>query len=138
MTKGTQMQKLSPLQELAASKAKCSSAARNAVNPGEHGVDFLLRVSGTVKVGEDHEQRIVAKADPWTLLAAALSHLNGVTVDSLTREALEADPELVKSIKAQAKDSIEACKEATMTPCKGKVTTKLSYEVVSYDSERVA
>lgn len=132
------MQKLSPLQELAASKAKCSKDAREAVTPGEHTVDFTLRVSGTVKVGEDYEQRIVAKADPWTLLAAALSHLNGVTVDSLTQEALDADPELVNSIKEQATESIQAVKDETWTSAKGKVTTKLAFEVVDTTSERVA
>ena len=74
----------------------------------------------------------MAKADPWTLLAAALSHLNGVTVASLTREALTADPKLIASIKKEAKTAIASVKGPTMTDCKGKVTfPALSVSVVS-------
>jgi len=97
---------------------------RNATEPGSYGVDtqVVIDVAGTVTVGEDYQQRIVAKADPWTLLAVALSKLNGVTVDSIVREALTADEKLVKSIKAQADKAMASVKAPTLTDCKGKVT----------------
>ncbi len=91
---------------------------------GSHDVDFLVQVTGSVKRGEDYEQEIVLKAEPWTMLAAALSHLNGVTVESLVKEALTSDPELVKSIKAEAKDAMARINKPTLTSCNGKVTTK--------------
>lgn len=108
---------------------KDAKAAKAALTVGEHDVDVTIRVTGSIKRGLDYTQKIVAKADPWTLLAAALSHLNGVTVDSIVREALSADPALVKSLKAQAQDALEAVKAPTDTPCTGKVTAKVAASV---------
>jgi len=109
------------LSKLAADSAK---DAREGLSVGKHEVNetVVLHVSGTVTVGEDYEQKIVLKADPWTILQAALSHLNGVTVESLVREALTADPKLVKSIKESAQDAMDAINAPTLTACKGKVT----------------
>ena len=118
---------------LAASKAigaAAAKAARTEVAVGEYFVDFLVRVTGSFKVGDDYEQRLVAKADPFALLAVALSKLNGVTVDALVREALEADPEEIKAVKASASEAIQALKAPTMSVCLGKVTTKLDFEFV--------
>lgn len=92
---------------------------------GDHEVDFLVQVRGSLRKGEDYQQRIVAKADAWTLLAVALSHLNGVTVESIVTEALNADPDMVKSIKKKADDAIASVKAPTMTTCNGKITTEL-------------
>ena len=97
---------------------------RSGVAPGQY-KDVTLVAEVTIprlNVGEDYDQRIVAKADPWGLLAAALSKLNGTTVEALTREALNIPPHKVTEIKAQAKNAIEAAKEPTWTLCKGKVT----------------
>lgn len=117
---------------LAKSVADMSKDAREGLTVGKHAIDetVTLHVSGLVTVGEDYEQRIVLKADPWTILQAALSHLNGVTVESLVREALTADPKLVKSIKESAQDAMDAINAPTMTACKGKVTTKGGATVV--------
>ena len=101
------------LQILAKEAAAAKGKTRDAIT---------LHLTGTVRTGADYEQEIVAKADPWTLLAAALSHLNGVTIESLTAEALAADPKLIASIKKQAKASIAAVKGTTLTECRGKVT----------------
>ena len=110
---------------LAKEAAAAKTATRDALTVGDTDVDEIvtLHLTGTVRAGADYEQEIVAKADPWTLLAAALSHLNGVTVDSLTREAVAADPALVASIKKDAKAAIAAVKGPTLTQCRGKVTT---------------
>lgn len=111
---------------LAKAVADAAKDAREALPVGANPVSetVTLTVNGKVTVGEDYEQRIVAKADPWLLLAAAMSHLNGVTMESITREALTCDPALVLSLKAQAATCIEAVKAPTMTACNGKVTTK--------------
>lgn len=113
--------------------ADMSKTVREDLTVGKHNVDetVTLHVSGLVTVGEDYDQRIVLKADPWTLLQAALSHLNGVTVESLVREALTADPKMLKSIKESAQEAMEAINAPTMTACKGKVTTKGGAEVVT-------
>jgi hypothetical protein len=112
------------LQILAKEAAAAKGKTRDALTVGDTEVDEIitLHLTGTVRTGADYEQEIVAKADPWTLLAAALSHLNGVTIESLTAEALAADPKLIASIKKQAKASIAAVKGITLTECRGKVT----------------
>lgn len=109
------------LSKLVADMAK---DARDGLTVGKYAVSetVVLHVDGTVTVGEDYEQRIVLKADPWMLLQAALSHLNDVTVDSLVREALTADPKLVKSIKESAQEAMDIINAPTVTACKGKVT----------------
>ena len=116
---------LTPLETLAVAKLltdKAEKDARPLIAPGVYDVVVDLHAEVTLKVGEDFDQRVVAKADPWTLLAAALSHLNGVTVASLVREAEEADPALVNSIKREAEEGIAQIKEATWTRMNGKVT----------------
>lgn len=104
--------------------AKRMKEASAELSVGSHDVDFLVQVVGQVKRGEDYEQEIVLKADPWTILAAALSHLNGVTVKSLVKEALSGDQKLVSSIKEQAKEAMAEISAPTRTSCNGKVTTK--------------
>jgi len=105
---------------------KEATKAKKAIEPGSHDVDetVVLHVTGTVNKGEDYSQEIVLKADPWTLLLAALSHTNGVTIESIAREALTADPKLIASIKADAKAAMAAINATTETQCSGKTTIK--------------
>ena len=97
---------------------------------GENPVDFTVRVSGKLNRGADYDAKIVEKAEPWLLLVVALSHLNGVTVESIVKEALTADPKLVENLKAEAKKAIETVKGPTNTTCNGKVTVELVCERV--------
>ena len=107
------------------SKVKLSKAQREAIEVGTYSGSALVSVDWlNLKVGDDYEQRIVAKADPWKLLAATLSHLNGVTIESIAREAINADPSLVKSLKEQANTATAAIKATTWTRCKGKITAE--------------
>lgn len=114
---------LTPIQSLALSKLPADKAARDAVEPGEYSGTVTVTVNYDLKVGEDYEQRIALKADPWTLLHVALSKLNGVTVESIVREALGGDLD-VSEIKKSAQAAVAALTDTTMTPCKGKVTGK--------------
>ena len=123
---------LNPAEIVAISKAiasKDAGDARDALTVGDHDVDVVVRVSGTLSKGEDHTKKVVAKADPWTLLAVALSHLNGVTVDSIVREALTSDPELVKGLKDKADKALVAIKAPTETKCAGQVRAKVTASV---------
>lgn len=110
-------------------KEAAAKAASAGVVAGEYPVDFKVHVTGKVTKGEDYDQEIVEKAEPWLLLAVALSHLNGVTVASIVREALTASPDLVDGLKVQAADAIAAVKGPTKTRCNGKITTKLVAEL---------
>ena len=111
---------------LAKATSSAASDARSALDVGQHDVDTILTiaVSGRVIVGADYQQRIVLKADPFAILAAALSHLNGVTVASIVREALAADPALIDSIKTEALAAWKELADTTVTECAGKVTHK--------------
>ena len=120
--------------------AKELKAASKDLAPGEYDVAACIWVQGKLRKGEDYEQNIVAKADPWGLLAIALSKLNGVTVGSLTREALEASADKIKEIKEQAKAAIGEVKAPTLTACNGKIHTDglFAEALVEYDVEVVS
>jgi hypothetical protein len=118
------------LQTLALSKvvkAAAEKEASAAMMVGEHMVDFTVRVQGSIKKGEAYEANITQKAEPWKLLALALTKLNGVTIDAIVREAeasvLEDDK--IDGIKEQAQVAIDRIKGTTKGMCSGKVTTKL-------------
>lgn len=111
---------LTAIETLALSKLSAGTS-RDEIGPGEYSGSVTVTVDYSLKVGEDYEQRIVSKADPWTLLAVALSKLNGVTVESIVREA-EAGTIKGAEIKKAADAALAAMKEPTITACKGKVT----------------
>ena len=128
-----QIQNLNPAETKALAALVTVSAAQNASEElavGETPVNFTVHVSGTLNRGANYESQIVAKAEPWLLLVVALSHLNGVTVESITREALTANPALVENLKAEATVAIEKIKAPTNTQCNGKVTVELVCERV--------
>lgn len=119
---------------LAISKAVSDAAVkavRPDVKPGVHKGVLRVDIAYELKVGEDHTQKIVEKAQPWTLLAVALSKLNGVTVSALVREATTLPDELVNSIKKSAEAAMAELKAPTDTLCKGKVTGTVTVAKIS-------
>lgn len=120
----TQNKNIETLAIAKAIKETAEKAARNQIEAGEYMVDVLCRISGLIKVGQDYEQRIVAKADPWLLLGVALSHLNQVTVESIVAEAVGKQLD-TEEIKTSASRAMAKIKGETVTNCKGKVTTDL-------------
>lgn len=117
------MQNLTPIEILALSKLTSSKANREEIAPGAYAGSVTVTVDYSLKVGEDYEQRIVGKADPWLLFATAMSKLNGVTVESIVREALSGELD-AKAVKASASEAMASVKAPTVTACKGKVTGK--------------
>lgn len=120
---------LNPVAALAVAKSVSESAYKAAssdLTPGEYEVDMVVRIQGKITKGEDYTQQIVEKAEPWLLIAAALSKLNGVTIESLVAEATQAPEDLIKDLKARAATAIAKIKAPTETRCNGKVTCKLA------------
>ena len=105
-------------------KDKEKELSREHLEPGDYLIDFACHLQGTIKVGNDYDQHVVAKADPWLLLSVALSHLNGITVDSIVREALDSKLD-ADQVKDSCSKAIQAIKEPTLSTCKGKVTASL-------------
>ena len=95
-------------------------------------VDFTARFQGKIQIGNGYVQKIVAKADPWKLLALALSKLNGVTIKSLIREA-EVTAIDTESLKEQATNALAQIKKPTTTVCQGKTTGDVNINVQSAD-----
>jgi len=105
---------------------KAEKEARKGIVPGTFPTDFLLHVTGNLDIGGDYTRRVPQKAKPWELVAVALSHLNGVTVESIVREALTADPKMVADIKARADSAVASIKGLTETLCAGRVKADLA------------
>ncbi len=116
---------MNPIEAVALSKFKLNGE-RAEVKPGSYNVNTTVSVKGTIKVGEDYEQQLVASADPWGLLAAALSKLNGVTVAALVREAENGGVDSA-AVKTAAAAAIQAVKGPTLRTMSGKVTAKLIF-----------
>ena len=110
---------MNPVQNLALSKFKATE--RNEVAPGNYAGQFTVTIQYDLRVGEDYQERIVAKADPWALVAVAMSKLNGVTIESIVRESQAHGFDLA-SVKSQVDAAMGTIKAATVTDCKGKVT----------------
>jgi hypothetical protein len=115
--------------------AKITKTARGELTPGKHTVSGDVHIEGTLTVGEDYEQRVVNKAKPWNLVYVLLEQYNklaaatdqaGIDISKLVQMAEAVDPSLVKAAKQQAETEAAAIKAATLTPCKGKVTTDLT------------
>ena len=96
-------------------------ACRKAVNEGVFDIDHTIRISGTMKVSGDH-QAVIYTAVPWAkVLGVALSKLNGVTLESVVREALSGDCD-EDAIKESAQAAVDKVMGSTKKPRKGKVT----------------
>jgi hypothetical protein len=124
---------MSPIEMIAIAKlvgGKAEKEARRGLASGTHVTDFWLHVSGALDVGSDYIRRVPQKACPWNLFTVALSHLNGMTVESIVREALNADPDMVTDIKARADKAVAAIKGLTETTCAGRVKADLSVEAI--------
>lgn len=108
-------------------KAELEAAADP--KPGKHNVDFLVHVKGEFTKGEDVEKVVAQAAKPWLLLAVALSKLNGVTVESIVKEAVALPDELEKEIKAKAETAMATIKAPTRKVTKGAVKLGKGFEV---------
>lgn len=85
--------------------------------------------------GEYYKQVIHMKVPHWNMVAVLMSKLNGVTVESVIREAFDCPDEQVKCIKGQANKAIKALKAPTTSNVAGKVTTDLTFEEVPMADE---
>jgi len=111
-------------------KPKNFKIIRPTIVAGEYDVDFIARFKGKINVGDAYNQQIVAKADPWKLLAVAMSKLNNVTVRSIVKEAEESEISS-DTVKSQAEGAIVRIKAPTNSVCQGKTTGNVDLNVES-------
>ena len=124
--------------------AKVAKTARDEVNPGEHTVDFTVRVTGTVKVLADTEKTSTVSIPVKEVLAlfvqrsgctreASLALLRECLTDALNNStkgegAIEGGVDLDAEFKAAVADLTASLPK---TPVKGAVKTALNVEVLS-------
>ena len=126
--------KRTELDTVALGKALASKEVREAskaLAPGEHAVDLLVRISGSLKRGDDYSQNTVQKVDWLSLCAVLLDGKNAKEIAEAVRLSLsdEAKPK-AKGIKKAAEAAMLVLKGSTLTECNGKVTTDLTVEVI--------
>lgn len=124
------MANLNPVELLALSKFDLSKDVREDVAPGDYKVDEVVRVRGSIKVGNDHEANIAARV-PWQkLVAVLLDKVNGATIESVVAEALAADLD-ADDVKARAEAAIATLVDSTRSIRKGAVKVNLIVESVT-------
>jgi hypothetical protein len=112
-------------------KAADSKAASSELAEGDHDVDFVVRVTGSIKRGANYEQQVANKID-WALLTACLfGKVNEATAAAAMTDYLAAQGKIEKELKASANAKVAVLKTKTLTACNGKVTTKVAAEVAS-------
>jgi len=132
------MNNFTGLQQMALAKAKPADGARDQLAVGTHAFDFVVRVVGSLKVGEDYSSTR-SQAVPWKQLAVyLLGKVNAATRDKVVRDFLEAhrsspdgkvrvaDEAMVEAAEAAAAELLEV----TTTTCRGKVTGTPVFELV--------
>lgn len=109
-------------------------AAKSGLKVGTYDVDMTVRVKGSVTKGEDYMGVIAQRAEPWKLLAVALNRLNGVTVESIVREAETLKDEEADRLKEATAAALNAIKGETKAVQNGKTITALVCEVIAANS----
>lgn len=97
---------------------------RAEVTSGEYKINRMIRMRGSVRVGEDYTQTKTAQMPQKKMLLAALM-LNGVSVRAFIRRYLDGEFEISEE---QEKEIGEVWKEISSpfnAPFKGKVTSDL-------------
>lgn len=104
--------------------------ANGELTPGEYPIEMLVKITGKLKKGEKYEAPIHWSVDWCGLFATALSKLNGVTVESLVTEFLNAGEVKTEELKAKAEAAVNQIKGESMQTCNGKLTGAVTAEIV--------
>ena len=112
-------------------KAAGLGPCRDEVAAGDHDVIASVSVSAGIKVGVDHPAKVVQKAKPWALFAAALNAANkalesagavGIDLEAVVKAAEAMDAKAVKKAREATEAKVAALKQACTQVVKGKVT----------------
>lgn len=118
------------LSKVIAKEIAKSDKVVNSSRTKEVRIDFLVQGSAIVKKGDDFSQ-VSSFALPYdAIIAVLLSKLNGVTIESVMREALAGTIESAK-VKAQAQAALKRIKGTALKSSEGKITLKETKLTVS-------
>lgn len=97
---------------------------------GQHIVDCRVQLRGALKKGNPFKTKVPAAANPWRLLAVALSKLNQTSVDAVVRESLAMGEEQTTAVKKAAEDAITRIVAATERESSGRITGEVILEIL--------
>lgn len=113
-------------------KDKQATDAKRSLQPGSQNVEATFHVRANLTKLADTEGVIAQKAEPWKLLAVALNRLNGVTIDSIVREAEALKDEEIEALKEKTAEALNTIKGKTTGRISGKTTVSVEVlELVS-------
>lgn len=92
-------------------------------------VDSIVHLRGAISKSEPYEQKVAADANPWKLLAVALSRLNQATVDSIVAGSFQIGDEEADAIKASAILAVEKIVAGTKRVIQGRITGTILWEM---------
>ena len=98
--------------------------------PGQHLVDCSVRLRGVLKKGNPFRTKVPAAANPWRLLAKALSKLNSCTIESIVRESMEISDEETEAVKDEAAKAIEQIVASTERESTGRLTGEVLWSLI--------
>lgn len=101
------------------------------LEPGLYPIDCRIRLVGALKKGNPYQQRVVAAADPWAILAKAMSKLNSTTLEALVHESLDISGEEATAVKAAATAAMQRIKDATERTLSGKLNGAVKWELMA-------
>lgn len=111
-----------------------AEAFRSAVEPGEYLIDTTVRIRGKLTVSPDKESA-VSTAVPWRdICAVLLGMLNGVSVESVVRQALEGSGKvalLAEQVDERAKKAMEVLVNRSVRTVRGSVKARVEVEELS-------
>lgn len=131
---------LTNVETLALTKAvkdKAKKDAREGVEPGKYSIDMLVRVFGSMTVGEDYQQNKTASMPQIKMLLAALM-LNGISVRAFIRRYLDGEFEVPKEKEAELKEVWQELADNFSATFSGKVTATVQAEKVEDVAENAA
>lgn len=131
---------LTAAEKIAVSSAidsKTKKTARNELEPGKYEIDALVRVFGTLTVGEDFERNNTASMPQTKMLLAALM-LNGTSVKAFVRRYLDGEFEVSTEQEKELKAVWDELASNFRSTFKGAVTNKLTVEKIESAVENAA
>lgn len=131
---------LTSFETIAVSKAiasKVEKEARENLEPGKYEIDTLVRVFGSLSVGEDYEQNKTASMPQVKMLLAAIM-LNGISVKAFVKRYLDGDFEVPAEKESELKEIWQELADSFKSTFKGKVTSKLEVEKIASVQENAA
>jgi len=131
---------LTNAETLAVTKAiasKVEKSAREELAPGKYEIDALVRVFGSLTVGEDYEQNKTASMPQIKMLLAAIM-LNGISVKAFVKRYLDGEFQVTDEKEAELKEVWQELADHFNATFKGKVTNKLTVEKVENAAENAA